>query len=118
LPDQPEFQGHHTKQAYHKLGLCPQKTPKGKEPRLTGRLFGLLNPAAALFQVYVCLECHRWQNEQSDEKLLLAFYIIMAVDVVDENIHIICHYGFELLKKMSYYSTKDKAYEGNLENAS
>jgi len=42
----------------------------------------------------------------------------MAVDVVDENIHIICHYGFELLKKMSYYSTKDKAYEGNLENAS
>jgi hypothetical protein len=25
---------------------------------------------------------------------------------------------FKLLKKMSYYSIKDKAYEGNLENAS
>jgi hypothetical protein len=43
---------------------------------------------------------------------------MMAVDVVDENIHITCHYGFEFLKKMSYYSIKDKAYEGNLEDPS
>ena len=52
------------------------------------------------------------------EKLLLAFYLIMGADVVDENIHKICYYCFKLLKKMSYYSIKDKAYEGNLENAS
>ena len=52
------------------------------------------------------------------EKLLLTFYIIMEADVVDEDIHKICYYCFKLLKKISYYSIRDNAYEGNLENAS
>jgi len=42
----------------------------------------------------------------------------MEADVVDENIHKSWYYCFKLLKKMSYYSIKDKAYEGNLESAS
>jgi len=33
------------------------------------------------------------------EKLLLAFYVIMGADVVDENIHKIYYYSFRLLKK-------------------
>jgi hypothetical protein len=42
----------------------------------------------------------------------------MGADVVDENTHKICYYCFKLLKKMSYYYIKDKACEGNSENAS
>jgi len=52
------------------------------------------------------------------EKLLLAVYIIIGADVADENIHKIYSYCFRLLKKMSYYSIIDKAYEGNLEDVS
>jgi hypothetical protein len=47
-------------------------------------------------------------NSHMTEKLLLAFYIIMEADIVDENIHKICYYCFRLLEKMSYYSMKDK----------
>jgi len=42
----------------------------------------------------------------------------MGADAIDENIHKICYYRFKFLKRMTYYSIKDKAYEGNLENAS
>jgi len=48
------------------FGNPAQKTPKGKELRLPGSLLRLFNPALALFQVYICLRCYGWQNEQSE----------------------------------------------------
>ncbi|MCJ7669059.1 MAG: hypothetical protein MUO61_00880, partial [Dehalococcoidia bacterium] len=35
---------------------------------MPGSLLSLLNPAVALFQVYVCLRCYEWQSEQNDER--------------------------------------------------
>jgi hypothetical protein len=56
--------------------------------------------------------------EPCEQNGILGIDTIMGADVVDENIHKVCYYCFKLLSRISYYSIKDKAYEGNLENAS